>query len=444
MRIRSSAVAAVAASLLTCAACSKDNNPSTPTPPATHASVAVTSMTVAGERGTPGFVYRVVVRVKESGGAAATISAVDLTFTSGSTTLKTEHFTGVIPASGNACAANANCETREMVASDTDASHAYATRVTARVSYRDSTASSDSTADGAADVPPLPTPPPPSTYTLTGFITDRDTNGGIEGARVEAINGANTGKVTTTSSTGAYSLTGLVGETFRMRASAGGYDSGEQNVTVPDITRADMQLHKPSASCSYNVVPTGNLDVSSPGSSFSLTIARSAGTCGWQASSDVSWIALGASSGSGDGTLTFNYQLNSSFVGRTGTVTVSWPGGSALVTVRQAGESPAFCRINTITVNGQNPYAISAGASGTITAQITPEAGTPPGACGSWNATASPEITFTSSTTGPTVPATISFTVAANPSSSIRTLFVTINFVAGNPSASLTIRQSGQ
>src|SRR4029434_8466242 len=124
------------------------------------------------------------------------------------------------------------CETRELVTTDADASHAYATRVLARVSYRDATSTSDSAAEGSAGVAALPPPPQSSTYTMTGFITDRDTNGGIEGARVEAINGANAGKVTTTNSTGFYSLSGLVAETFRMRASAGGYETGEQNVTV--------------------------------------------------------------------------------------------------------------------------------------------------------------------------------------------------------------------
>jgi hypothetical protein len=423
------------------ASCSKKSTPSTPTPPAAHAAIAVTSVNVSGERGATGFVYRVVVRVRESGGVAATISAVDLTFSSGTAAVKTEHFDQTIPASGNSCAANAACETRELVTTDADAAHAYATRVLARVSYRDASSSSDSTAEGSADVPALPAP---STFTLTGFITDRDTNGGIDGARVEAINGANAGKATTTNSAGAYSLAGLVGETFRMRASAGGYESGEQNVTVPDITRADLQLHRPSsAACAYSVAPTGTLDVPTPGNTFALTITRTSGSCGWQASTDVTWISLGSTSGSGSGSLSFSYTPNALFVPRTGTVTISWTGGSASITVRQAGESPAFCRIVSITVGGQNPLNIGAGASATITAQIVPEAGTPPGACGTWNATGTSGVTFTSATTGPTVPATISFTVSANPSTSIRTLFVVINFVAGNPSASLTINQSG-
>src|SRR2546427_2969049 len=106
MPFRQLVVVAAFAAALTAGACSKDRTPATPTP-AAHASVAVTSVNVAGERAATGYVYRVVVRVKESGGVTATISAVDLTFASGTTTVTTARFDQVIPSSGNACAANA-------------------------------------------------------------------------------------------------------------------------------------------------------------------------------------------------------------------------------------------------------------------------------------------------------------------------------------------------
>src|SRR5262245_59941876 len=86
---------------LLAAACSSDSAPSTPTapptttmpaPPAARATIAVTSINVAADRGSTGYVYRVVVRVKESGGVAATISGVELVFTSNATTVKIERF----------------------------------------------------------------------------------------------------------------------------------------------------------------------------------------------------------------------------------------------------------------------------------------------------------------------------------------------------------------
>jgi hypothetical protein len=56
--------------------------PTSPTPPATlRAAIVVTSISVTGERAAAGgYAYRVVLHLRESGGVAATISAVDLAF----------------------------------------------------------------------------------------------------------------------------------------------------------------------------------------------------------------------------------------------------------------------------------------------------------------------------------------------------------------------------
>jgi hypothetical protein len=51
------------------------------------------------------------------------------------------------------------------------------------------------------------------------------------GARVEALNGANAGKAVTTEASGAYAH-GLVANVPDARLGAG-YDTGEQNVTIP-------------------------------------------------------------------------------------------------------------------------------------------------------------------------------------------------------------------
>src|SRR2546430_705900 len=83
----------------------------------------------------------------------------------------------------------------------------------------------------AADVPPL-SDPVAILYSLTGVIVDQATGMGIAGARVDALNGINAGKAATTDQSGAYSLAGLTADGFRMRASASGFDPGEQNVTV--------------------------------------------------------------------------------------------------------------------------------------------------------------------------------------------------------------------
>jgi hypothetical protein len=417
--------------------------PPTPTPPApTRAAIAVTSMSVVGERigaAGAGQVYRVVLHLRESAGVAATIAAVDLTLMNGANIVVSSHHEQPIPATANVCPASGTADTRELITTDADAAHPYATAVQARVTYTDATAIVG-TANGSADVPALSPLPTPVTYTLTGVISD-PTGRGIEGARVEILNGANGGRATTTDGAGAYALTGLVAETFRMRASATGYDAGEQNVTVPDTTRADLTLRSSTGPCAYSVAPTGILDVSQAGGQFSLTITRTSGTCGWQATTDVSWITLGALSGSGNATLVFIYRTNTTFVGRIGTVTIEWAGGSAQLVVRQAPESPAFCRI-TVTVGGQSTIGVPA-AGGQFTASITPDPGVPPGACGTWTAFADPAITIVGPNSGPILPATVTFTVQPNPLPVVRSLFLTVNFATGSPSGSLVVNQSG-
>jgi carboxypeptidase family protein/all-beta uncharacterized protein len=428
-------------------ACAKDQStPTQPTPPTTRPNVTIAATLVLGESRATGYAYRVIVNLKESAGVAATITGVDLTFVNGSTVIASSHFDKPISDGANVVPASGTMSTRELTTVDADATHPFATSVQARVTFTDGTAFV-STASATADVPPL-SPSAPQTYTLTGVITDASTHAGIGGARLDVLAGANAGKTTTTDGTGAYSLRDLIADSFRLRASATGYSTGEQGVTVPAIPRADFELRKLDAPCGYSVAPTGFLDAASAGSQGSMTITRASGTCGWQASADADWITLGARSGSDSANLSFTYRANTSFAGRVGTITVEWSGGSAQLIIRQAGESPAFCLV-VVTVNGQSPLNIPASAtpatgSQRFTASVDPVAGVPPGICGAWNVTGTSGITFPFATSGPNVPATITFDVQDNASTSIRTMFLTVNFLAGTPSGSLTVNQSGK
>ena len=268
------------ATMLVGACSEKSTPPTTPTPPAPlHAAIVVSSISVTGERAAAGgYTYRAVLHLRETGGAAATISAVDLTFVNDSGTVVSARFDQAIPATANTCPANGTADTREFVTTDANAAHAAAQSVRATVTYTDAAATAG-TATGSANIPALPPlpGPPPNTFTLTGVITDTATGAGIQGARVEALNGANAGKAVATDGTGTYTFTGLVAETFRMRASLPGYDTGEQNVTIPDVTRADMALRQTGGPCVYTVSLTGTLDVLQAGIQSSLTISRAVG-----------------------------------------------------------------------------------------------------------------------------------------------------------------------
>ena len=70
---------------------------------------------------------------------------------------------------------------------------------------------------------------------------------------------------------------------------------------------------------------------------------------------------------------------------------------------------------------------------------MTPEPGTPPGACAMWSATASAGIAL-GGTIGPT-PGQVPFTVQPNGTGSPRTLTVTIS-ISGRGSFAVTVNQN--
>lgn len=432
------------AALCTSCANGPSSNPSTgptaPVPPTARSNVSIASITASGERtASGGYSYRVVIRLRESAGVAGRVDAVDLRITSGSDLLLSSHQEQLLPASANVIPANATVDTREMVIADTDQSHAYATSISAVVSYMDGV-SVQTSAAVSTGLPPLNEVQ--TQNTLSGTITDQATNAGLEGARVEILNGANAGKATTTDRSGAYTLTGLASDTFRMRASAAGYDYGEQNITLTGNMRADMALRKTVVACNYSVTATngtdgrGQLAISWQGGPSSLTLTRTSGSCDWRATTDASWITLASTSGSGSGLLAFNVAGNG-FTSRTGVITLEWTGGRGQIAVFQ-GTAPDACQ-TTLTVGGQNTIAVPQGG-GQYTALLAPVPGSPIVACGSWTATASSSaVAFVGPNTGVQGNGTVTFTVSPNTTGSSRTLFID---VTGAGSARLTINQS--
>lgn len=75
--------------------------------------------------------------------------------------------------------------------------------------------------------------------------------------------------------------------------------------------------------CSFTVSPT-SFSVSAPAITKSVTVTASASTCGWTATSNVSWITITAgASGTGNGTVTFTVAANTRYRSRTGTLTIA-------------------------------------------------------------------------------------------------------------------------
>ena len=89
--------------------------------------------------------------------------------------------------------------------------------------------------------------------------------------------------------------------------------------------------------CNYVLSPVSQ-NVSPAGDTFSTTVTRTSGSCGWNASVSAPWITLpGGSSGATTAALVYNVSANASSASRTGTITVTWSGGGAQLTVSQSG-----------------------------------------------------------------------------------------------------------
>ena len=142
-----------------------------------------------------------------------------------------------------------------------------------------------------------------------------------------------------------------------------------------------------TSGCSYSLNTTTLRAVAS-GGSYSAQITTGS-TCGWTASTSLSWVTLYATSGTGSATVPFQIQPNTSALGRTGTITV---GGQA-VTVAQDGAAPTK---TTPTITWPTPAPIAQG--------------TPLGAT-QLNATASVAGSFVYSPTAGTVLAAGTFTL---------------------------------
>jgi len=414
------ALTALLVALLLATACTK-NSPSAPGTPGatTKANVSITSVSVAAEAlSTGGYTYRVTVKVRESAGVAATLSALDLTFMRDATTLASSHIDRPISDTSNVVAANATVDSREITTTDDDLTHAAANKVIAKITFADGAASTSS-ATASADI----ATPPAAHFTLSGTVSDESSARPIAGGTVQVLDGPDAGKSAATEGGGGYSIPGLSGGSFIVRATASGYASREQMVTIARDSTLDLKLRPnaapppppPPASCSYSVSPAES-GSDYRGASLTATISRTSGSCSWQASSNVSWITFSNPSGNGNATLSYSIAPNPTFDTRLGNVTVSWTGGSAQIRITQ-GHVPDFqCTLNVSTGPQDFNNVPSAGGQLSVSTSI---ASIPPGTtfCSTGTTVSSnvPWMTGGGSAAG-SQPGSFTFTVAPNPS----------------------------
>lgn len=174
------------------------------------------------------------------------------------------------------------------------------------------------------------------------------------------------------------------------------------------LSGCDSNPAQPSpATCTYSLSPTA-LSISPAGGTGSVTVST-AGSCTWEARSNVPWItAASGAAVTGPGTFTFTVAPAPDSGTRTGTLTVA----SQTVTVTQQGQSCAF----TLTPSGRSFDAPGGTAAFDVTAA--------PGCA--WTCAASASwLTLVSGQSG-TGNGTVTYAVAPNTDASPRSANVTV------------------
>ena len=86
------------------------------------------------------------------------------------------------------------------------------------------------------------TPPPPPTFGLSGRVTDAGSGAALGGAALAIIDGANTGRSTTTAPDGTYRFDDLTFGGFTLRVRYNGYDSEFRAVRLTAETTLDVAM----------------------------------------------------------------------------------------------------------------------------------------------------------------------------------------------------------
>lgn len=227
--------------LLTAASCGGDSAPSTPTQPSrASAAVTVGTFSVTATETASLVRYSVTLSAREvSGQTAATLgNAVFEMFRGsdglGGVTLDNAWPTQRLPAGGTVSA-------RAITITDDRDGRVMADRVRVRVSYFDeigNTGDFVATVDLAAVGPP----PAPVAFTLFGVISDFERRTALGGVRVQVVDGSNAGRSTVTDGNGYYSLPGLQGASFTLRATLDGYAVSDTGLNLSADRRLDFTM----------------------------------------------------------------------------------------------------------------------------------------------------------------------------------------------------------
>lgn len=262
--------AAILFTLMACGGGGGSSTPTTPTTPTARAAVTIVGFSVTGSLSGSEYKYSIPLTLQNTGSVAATINSVLFRLTLPNEPTRAATLTGT-EIFGTASLAAGASVSRSVVLSDTN-DHAFASSLSAVVTYTDSVGANTTTQ--SADVPPLPTPPPTLTYALSGTIVDG--SAGVSSARVEVTTGPDAGAALLTDGSGGFSFSALRPGTLTLLISKSGYSNLQQNVTLSGNT-SGLRLNLTKSAAPPPPPPT-NLCAPATGSCGTATARCNDGT----------------------------------------------------------------------------------------------------------------------------------------------------------------------
>jgi hypothetical protein len=185
-------------------------------------------------------------------------------------------------------------------------------------------------------------------------------------------------------------------------------------ISVQGQTFTVNQAAAAAQSCTYQLSPPSvPSPIAAAGGSGSFNVTAAAG-CGWTATTPESWISFsGATTGSGNGSVSFTVAANTAASTRSGVISVQ----GQTFTVNQAAAAAQSCTYQLSPPSVPSPIA-AAGGSGSFNVIA-------PAGCGWTASTMASWISFPGATTG-SGNGSLSFTAAANSTTSTRSGTITV------------------
>jgi PKD repeat protein len=179
--------------------------------------------------------------------------------------------------------------------------------------------------------------------------------------------------------------------------------------------------------CTYALL-NGTSSFGASGGNGSVSVSVQPG-CGWQLSTNVPWIAVSPSAGTGSGGVGFTVAANTGG-NRTGRITLSGTnGGTAVFDLAQAGNACSY----SVSANSTSLPASASSLNVTVTAG---------GGCG-WSIASLSNFITPGNASG-TGTGTTTFNVAGNTASTGRTGTLRVTFAATGATQDISITQAGQ